>query len=224
MGCLPPDQIQCLSGARHSCDCGVDECPDNRRTCYPAGDCPEAVRLAAGDRAVCLRPEPSDLRSVLERTDQCICGCEECLLRCDGFGPVFGPTTDDSWGLPDFVVPTVGVGAALPDRGRMGVYVRMRGLAYVVALLMRGDPAVPTSLEQLYYDGDPGQPALYTLSGPFSSEFVEHLWFDQSFIERSAYRWEDPSGKPELIAIATGDSAGGALFEIDCIVPFYVPD
>ena len=219
--CFPESEMQCLTGERQSCGCQPDECPSSEASCYPPGDCPAAVqqRHAA---ASCLTLEPEDLRPLLPRSSRCVCGCEECLARCDGFGPVFGVRTDGTLDLGDFLVPMAQVGAELPEAGRLGVYLRMRGLGSVLVMPLRGDPEIPSSLTALHHPN--GDQVVYLVVNQGGKEFVEYVLFDQSFVDLDAYSWTEQAAKPELIALSVDDTPPrSALFEIDCLVPFFLP-
>lgn len=214
-GCFTPDQLSCLTGPRAQCACGGDECSTPSPACFPGEDCPPAVTAVAGDRVRCGRLGPAAIGGPLPAEQLCACGCARCMAVCDGIGPVFGATTNAVADVSDFFVPFLRIAELLPAAGRVGVYLRVRGLANVVVLLLRGDPSNLETLEAV--NGG------YLLNNPLNESFTEQVLFDQPFVGIDAYRWNDEASKPTVVSIMTGTTRTVELFEIDCVVPFWVP-
>jgi hypothetical protein len=212
-GCLTQDQQQCLTGRRSSCTCQLDDCPSGEEAaCYPEGNCPPAVIDEAGADAECIRLDPRDLGVGLPSEAQCLCGCFGCAAVCDGVGPVFGIWTD---GTLEYGFPQIDIGPHMPSSGRLGVYVRLRGLANAALAVFTDDGVAPAPDLATYY---------YVLS-PIDTEFRELIFYDQTFFEVPAYEWETEAMKPTLLALIPGgttDAPGLTLVEIDCVVPFVV--
>jgi hypothetical protein len=211
----PPEIFECLAGPRTSCDCGMNECDTSVNACYPTGDCPPEVRSAAGDNAECLRLGEDDFKFPgVPQIIQCICGCTACATVCDGKGPVVGLL---DVGDMSFAALSVRLDEHMPERGKVGVYVRARGLSNLVAAIFTGD-----------IDGED------TLVAQRSSfvftpldQFTEFVMFDDGFISGDgAYAWKKNADKPTLLAFFTQGSMEApqaALYEVDCIIPFIVP-
>jgi hypothetical protein len=216
-GCLGEEQRACLTVG--GCGCSNDSCQSGGDACFPDGDCPLAVREAAGDDASCITLDGTELVTAPQTDPPCSCGCTRCMARCDGVGTVFGLFTNPNDARDDIFAPLVRIGGQVPDRGRIGVYLRLRGVAFLSLSYLKGAPGeatlVPADDEDGIYDG-------YSLSNPLDDAFVEHTLFDQSFLGGRAYEWQRAEDKPTAVALFA-PGANFVLVEIDCIVPFTVP-
>jgi len=211
-GCFDVEQMACLAGPRSSCTCIADECPAQDDACYPDGDCPQAVS-DLDESVECHRLEPERLGGGLPSETICLCGCAGCAAVCDGKGPVMGVVTDEEH-IPALIVDLTGM---MPDSGRLGVYLRVRGLASFVMITAIGDASDLNTLQLV--------PPVYSVVTPLGLDFTEGVLFDDEFLGVDAYRWDRPEDKPSLIALAPREVSGTvvALAEFDCIVPFVVP-
>ncbi len=212
-GCMPAEDLVCLTGERSSCDCGAGECPAVENVCYPEGDCPPLV-TATQAGATCAPIPASDFYDGLSPTPRCLCGCAACASVCDGKGPVVGVFQDPS--LEIFAAPVADVSASAPDQGAIGLYVRWRGVpnAWVV-VASAGDKQNELVAEQFYLLGE-----------ELGMGFQEQVLFDQPLLGELAYRWDKPEDKPVAVLflpLGQTDRPAPSLFEVDCVVPFYVP-
>lgn len=139
-----------------------------------------------------------------------------CIDVCDGVGPVIGVNNDGVFDVSDLAVPAIEVGSLLPASGRLGLYIRARGLVNFAMVLVRGDINDPASIEQL--DG-------FSVFQPAGDQFVDDVLYDQSLVGTSAFEWAHDDAKPTYVVIIPGfgDEASTTLFELDCIVPFFEP-
>lgn len=211
--CFTVSEMRCLSGDR-PCTCLSDECPVPDDACYPPPDCPAKVREEAAPDASCVRLAPAQIGAGFPSEYQCLCGCSGCAAVCDGRGPVLGVLDDGFMGEFDFIPPIFEIGDEMPDSGALGVYLRVRGLANTSLLVLRGDLGAPELLQQ------------HLILTPLTPDFVEHVVYDQDFIGVEAYRWDSADRKPEFLVLtldATPEEPNGALYELDCLVPFVVP-
>lgn len=122
----------CLRRNRGDCACKSDfECTRSASTCYPAPDCPSAVRSAAADTE-CLTVSATFVTT----PETCTCGCASCAATCDGKGPVLGPDQTIRVELPSEV-----------PLGKIGTFVRARGRASLtVGFRVGGEgPPIPIS-------------------------------------------------------------------------------
>lgn len=205
-GCFTPAQMACLSGPRESCTCIADECPAPEETCYPDGDCPAPVAGAADGPATCLRLEPKDFGGGLPSEVQCLCGCAGCMAVCDGKGPVLGAFNDGSGS----VVPIgIEIGAHMPNSGKLGVFMRERGLSASLLVVMKGQEP---DYEVVTY---------YYISSPIGTDYTSQVFYDDPFLGTSKYTWSKEEDRPTLLAIFPSEDAGN-LMEVDCVVPFVV--
>lgn len=206
--------MACLSGPR-DCTCTAGECPEPREACFPPGDCPAEVRQHAAD-ASCLRLEPVDFGGGLPSEFLCLCGCPGCAAVCDGKGPVMGVAADGStYASPAFLVDLSHV---MPAQGRLGIYLRVRGLSNAGVVLARQAPDGSGDLEVL-------EAPIYYVLTPLDSQFAELVLYDD--LLNDAYQWGRHEDRPVVIAIVPQSNAEQpipALFEIDCLVPFVVDD
>jgi len=214
-GCLTDDpaRVACLTGPRADCRCLGTDCPVPAGSCYPDGDCPAAVAKRDAD-AICTRLAPEDIGLDQPSASMCLCRCAGCAAVCDGIGPVMGFLSGSD------VVPfpmVFDIGAKMPDRGSLGIYLRVRGLANVGVAIATGDID--------HFDLLDWQPGYFVLTPP-GTEFVEHVLYADEFLHGPAYSWTQPKDKPTVIALAASfgkDDENLALFELDCLVPFVVP-
>ena len=216
--CFGVEEMACLAGSRE-CTCLSDECPVPDHACYPPPDCPAAIRGAAGaSDAECMRLDPSEIGAGFPSELQCICGCSGCATVCDGSGPVLGVLDDGDGpegGRFEFVPPFFDVRQHMPEQGKLGVYLRLRGFANTNLLVLRGTP--PDDLELLQR---------HVIVTPLTVDFVDQVVFDQDFIGVEAYSWDSPDRKPEYLMLylyATNEEKAVALYELDCLIPFVVP-
>jgi hypothetical protein len=211
-GCLTLEQMACLSGPRTTCTCIADECPVPEETCYPEGDCPAEVTTSVSGSPSCLRLAPRDIGAGLPSESQCLCGCGGCMAVCDGKGPVLGVTSD---GNVPFAPLAIDVSSYMPDSGRLGVFVRERGLAGALLAVMKGEP--PNYEIGTYY----------YIESPIGTAFTSQVFYDDPFLGTSDYRWEKAADKPQLLVIfvqGTADLPVTNLMEIDCVIPFLLPN
>jgi hypothetical protein len=192
-GCAP----SVLSCMRSTCECQANECPPDRAACFPSGDCPPAVTTSAGKSATCTRIDPT--RGGLAAG--CSCGCTECLAVCDGKGPAFAgllPPSSDAPALLHVDLP-----GRLPAKGRLGIYVRVRGdtAAPIPIVVLRG--AAPV--------------ALFPLSIGSTASFIELVVGGASGPE-----WSSADAAPTSLELKPFGNKFG--IEIDCIVPFVLPE
>ena len=221
-GRLPARRARCGAGLPEPrasrllcCDCESGECPAGPDACFPDGDCPAAVIAVAGPEARCRRVEPEQIGGGLPESYQCLCGCSACISVCDGYGPVVGAYVP-GFKAESFVIPWLDIRDRAPHAGRLGIYLRVRGLANVWVMAGR---SATNSLNDF-------EPVVdYRVPTPLSYDYVEHVLFDQVFLGNPAYSWTTADAAPTTITVAAGLSDGLALslFELDCVVPFYLP-
>jgi len=222
LGCLTydsekatPEKVACLTGPREDCRCTSSECPPRDGACYPDGDCPEAVSARAAG-ASCKRLLPDDIGADLPAPSMCMCGCAGCAAVCDGVGPVVGVSTNEmAQPYPIFFE----FGKRMPKRGRLGLYLRVRGLANVRVVLFKGESADLSKLDPI---ADP----VYLVVNELSSEFSEQILYTDEFLGFHAYEWKTDADKPTVAAVYPSlnpKNPALALFELDCLVPFVVP-
>jgi hypothetical protein len=212
LGCLTPAQTECFTGPRPSCTCVSGECPTAPDACFPDGDCPTKIGETVGPGAACSRLASADFGKGLPSEYQCLCGCGGCAAVCDGAGPVFGITTDGNLG---YGIPTVDIAGRMPSSGRLGIYLRVRGLSQTVLLMFKGADGEEVQLDTYYY-----------VTIQVSTEFTELVFFDQDFLNLSAYAWQSEEEKPTLLAFFSDgqpEAPSVTLMEIDCVVPFVLP-
>lgn len=211
-GCLTLEQASCLTGPRTSCTCIADECPRPDEICAPEGDCPTEVFEVAPE-ARCVPLTPKDFGAGLPSEFQCLCGCAGCLAVCDGRGPVLGVLNDGSDG---YAPVAVDIAAQMPDAGSLGVYLRLRGIATALLGVLKGaDP----NYELVAY---------YLVSAPIGTEMESQVHYNDPLLGTSEYTWSQAADKPTLLVILPGEGTPQtpalSLVEIDCVVPFVVPD
>ncbi|MEZ4295225.1 MAG: hypothetical protein R3B70_09640 [Polyangiaceae bacterium] len=207
-GCFDLSQMACLTGPRTSCTCIADECPAPEEPCFPEGDCPLEVTEAAGGDATCVHLAPKDIGGGLPSEFLCLCGCAGCASVCDGRGPVLGAYNDGQVGLAGIAFD---VGSYMPSSGRLGVYMRERGLSASLLIVMIGEP---DAYEVASY---------YFISSPIGTAFTSQIFYDDPFLGTSEYRWSKAEDRPRLVLILPAENAS-SLMEIDCVVPFVVTD
>lgn len=206
---------RCLAGPRPSCACADDECPTSASDCYPEGDCPREVIEAAGADAHCIRVAPEEFGLGQSDAQQCMCGCARCASVCDGQGPVIGVLSDSA---PMYAYPAIDLSRRLPGAGKVGLYVRARGVSNVGLVLATGDYDKPETLMSR---------TVYFMTTPLD-DFTEQVFYGADFIgNKEPYAWIDDAGKPTtlLLVNTTPSGQGTALtfYELDCIIPFWVP-
>ena len=148
------------------------------------------------------------------------CGCAEAVLACDGRGIAFGGLTnpDDTVILGALTIPLPP--ERLPNAGQMGVYVRVRGFAAPLVVLIAHTPD--------------RRPPRLTFFGFYAlGDFEESVGFGArddglplTGVESKPFSWARPEDKPEAILIAPVELVGGEAFhlsEVDCVIPFFIP-
>lgn len=216
-GCFDHTQVQCLAGSRTSCNCKSGECADNPDACYPTGDCPPAVTDGVSEKAECFKLEGSDIQGGVLSPSQCVCGCSDCAAACDGKGMVVGmfipppgPGEMQEVGFPI----VVDIRDRMPKSGRIGVYVRARGVSQM-GLLVADEDLPP---EQTVVAG-------YTLESSINTgEFTEQVLYDIPIAQLPAFEWKTKADAPtHLWLFHEPSETEVTLLEIDCIIPFVVP-
>lgn len=212
-GCFAPGLTACLAGPRESCTCIVDECPAAESACYPVGDCPAEVVERSGGDSSCVHLAPGDIGAGLPSEFQCLCGCGGCMAACDGKGPVLGISNDGNVG---FAPITIDLAGHMPASGRIGVFVRERGLAASLLVVMKG---TPDAYEILTY---------YYMTSPIGTEYTSQVFYDDPFLGMKEYSWSKEADKPTVLLIVADEGTSEMpdlnLMEIDCVVPFVVPN
>jgi hypothetical protein len=199
----------------------ADECPLSEATCFPAPDCPPEV-TAVAPHARCTQVTADDIGDfgLVDPVSNCTCGCTECLSVCDGRGPTFGVALngDGALGAEDFFIPFTRIDRLMPNAGRFGLYVRLRGLSPLVLQVFKGD-----------VDGDPeGLVTLRSAIVPASvgSDYGAQVLFEEFLeggLETTPIQWTEAADRPSLLAFFPPlDRRGHTLVQIDCIVPFVV--
>lgn len=211
LGCYARSQVACLSGPRPSCACGPDECPRPSPACFPEGDCPTAVTDAVGAGARCLTLVESDIGLDDPDPTHCVCGCVRCMSACDGVGPVVGFYDDGTSMTAQYLSPIVKL-RDLPDQGKIGFYLRLRGLFAAAMVLVHWEP--PANPVQLSTNP-------YYLTVPVGSELVEQVYFENRFLKEDAYAWSTKAQKPTHVVFLS--TQGASLYEVDCMIPFLAP-
>jgi hypothetical protein len=209
----------CLVGEANatveSCTCASGQTPA-APSCYKKS-CPSIVVESVGESAQWVR---SGLSVEQFSAPGATCGCADALLECDGRGIAFGGVTNMEDTLTLGILELYLDPVQLPSSGRMGVYIRMRGFAApVFTVIQRSSGGVVESVEGF---------AFYTLG-----EFEESVGFEPKddglpvAEESRPFQWSTPQEKPTSILIYPSDLVGGEAFhisEIDCVIPFVVPD
>ncbi len=217
-GCFGLDRMGCLAGPRASCTCVSDECPTAGPSCFPDGDCPTAVAAAVAG-AECRRLEPSAFGLGIPGLFLCLCGCPGCAAVCDGAGPVMGyyaqpqssPPDPQDFSPPWFVID---IEEQMPDQGRLGIYLRVRGLVSFAVVVLAEGPSGPEVLSE----------PIYYVVQQLGTEFVDRVLFDDLF--NQPYRWTQAEDRPQYVAIVPqleGSHEVLGLFEVDCLMPFVLP-
>lgn len=208
--------FSCMMGPRPSCACDALECPTTEASCYPEGDCPPEVIEVAGSKAKCLRLDAEDYGLGYDANQQCICGCAECASVCDGKGPTIGVVDD---GHHFYVYPLIDLSKHMPSSGKLGIYVRARGVSNVQVASFTG--AFPDNLVNT---------SIYYLTTPLD-QFTSQVFYGKDFIGNTEpYAWSTEEEKPTVIALANSlamtvnDPPISTFYELDCIIPFVVPN
>jgi hypothetical protein len=190
---------ECLQGPRASCACATNECPEEKATCF-VDECPAAVRAIVPD-ARCLAPPSSDFFAAPTKDmPPCLCGCPACVRRCDGRGPSIAVKFPQGAGDPS--APIVVSLTSLPSAGKLGVYVRLRGIAELAVVVARFN----TALDQ--------QPL-------FLREQNEKAFVERTFEFSTRWTETDESRRPDKVALLI--QAGPTIAEIDCVIPYVRP-
>lgn len=224
VGCFDPMQIACL---RADCACTPAACPDDEAACFPDRDCPPLVRDEIGvSDAVCRRLDPAaiGIPEALDPSLHCTCGCADCMSVCDGRGPVFAVRFRK--GMPGLVpIPPMVIEGLMPDAGRLGIYVRARGMGGLLVAPFTGDPEVLESW-QVVGEGD----GLNLMSLQPRDTFGERVFYRT--INGDVYAWDRPEDKPTVLLLTGVEidpddpdepETRDLFVEIDCVVPFHAP-
>ncbi|MEZ4439218.1 MAG: hypothetical protein R3B72_09020 [Polyangiaceae bacterium] len=211
MGCFGSEALSCLGGGR-LCDAeAAVDCPAEEASCFPDGDCPDAVVEAVGDGATCARIPRSDF-GFEDFPDQfaCVCGAPGCGSICDGVGPIVGLSTNEGYGG---LVMTLG--DLVPDSGRLGLYVRLRGLGSATVVVLTGP-----------FDAPDPVGAAYPVALTSAEEFSEVIYYQEKSVGIEPYSWWGPQDKPYGVGIIAGSTMElvTSLYEVDCVIPFVVPN
>jgi hypothetical protein len=193
-GGLDPDSGLSNNGNPPPCTCPADcaRATCSGTACYPAPDCPPAVRTAF-PAAACTQidvTQPDFNTGSLT----CSCGADTCALACDGAGIIVGPGQSLILGLPH----------DLPSSATLRAMVRVRGSGVLALSVAATGGAIEGT----------GGIGTFDL-GTNLPEFEDKIALDPS----SAYTWTSSADGPNLL-FAQPD--GASTIEIDCIVPFYV--
>jgi hypothetical protein len=225
-GCLSdiPNAYACLAGDPPDCACDPGDC-EEPLACFGDASCPREVLESAPD-ATCLPLDESHWSFYVypstdadHDTEGCICGCVRCAARCDGRGAIFGIYED---GQPPYrrylQGPAIDLRGLLPDRGKLGFYVRGRGWAGSVVAFVTHDLTL-TETDTSYYVpfvNDFSVPVVY---GP-NDEGVPTEG------EPAPYTWDAPADAPTHVLFTLTTGAGvptSGILEIDCVIPFVEP-
>lgn len=203
-----------LAGPRESCACAESECPTAGADCYPDGDCPPEVIAAAGEGARCIRLAPEDFGFGNSEASQCMCGCARCASVCDGQGPVIGALSSAS---SMYAQPAISLAGHVPSSGKIGVYVRARGISNTAIAFVSGDYADQASLVTR---------SVFFMTTPLD-EFSEQVFYGADFLgNTSPYAWTDEAGRPDVLLLLNSVPQSGSqltFYELDCVIPFVVP-
>jgi hypothetical protein len=200
------------------CACDERECtpPGAVDACFPQSDCPPLVRLHHPE-ARCVTLGRDDIGRGATEAEQCLCGCEACLGVCDGRGPVWGQVEAFDLQTNQYLDPQgflyFDVLRSMPNKGRMGVYLRARGFATQVMNLESGPPFVGV----VPSDGSMGSWAL-PLPPLLADGFEELVLASQP---EDLYAWDSDADKPSILGVAAGINTL-TLMEIDCVIPFFI--
>lgn len=214
-GCVDePDALACYRDPARGCSCDPAECfDDGAASCHPPPDCPSEV-AALYPEAECVRFAAEDVGPFVDEREQCLCGCEQCIRVCDGKGPVWSQIDLDAAHYEAGTL-LLDLQRQIPRSGRLGVYVRARGVSLTPAT--PGMAAVP--------------PRLYLFAGAVSDppELLGELpaimgdRFESAIFPDGELRALD-SSEPAPLLLALGNEPGYfSLYELDCVVPFVVP-
>jgi hypothetical protein len=208
------------------CACAADECldADDSDACFPDDDCPPQV-TELYPNATCKQLSADDIGPQLTETDQCLCGCERCMQVCDGRGPV--------WNQLEFIGPMgnptdpkgvllFDVRRHMPAKGTLGLYIRARGLASDVRTPEQKGANAPLSPPYVAIVAAEGGDAVGwdTLPAEIDERF-EELVLPRSVAE--PYTWDSDDQRPGLLYFIPGMNTATTI-EIDCIIPFIIPD
>ena len=211
--CYGATEVACLRGGEvvPTCDCQSGECPAEEAACFPAGSCPQAVLDRAGEDTACVRLSGDDIGSGLENDFQCLCGCTSCASVCDGYGTIYA-TVGSSTTARGFLV---NLGASIPDRGRLGVYMRVRGLPNFAANVLMGNPLDFNATGNVY------------VTSENTGDFVDVVYFDVPTVGTPPHEWTTSEAKPTAILFTPlplgPEQPSFTMAEIDCIIPFVAP-
>ncbi len=211
-GCLPASDLECLTGPRSTLECqGTSECPVPAEACYVGNQCPKAVTAAYGDSARCFHLPTNNFGGGEKSSYMCLAGCAGCAAVCDGTGPVLGGSFLETDAGGNFTLFGIEFNSRLPDTGKVGVYLRLRGEAALGVFFFHGELHQPPTHIQLWWD------VLFNHPG---SDFEQRLFPDPyTDAGRQPYEWSKEADKPEFMVLA----AVSALIQIDCVVPFVIP-
>ena len=191
---------------------GARDClsPEDHEACFPSGDCPAKVREQFPD-ARCVSLVAEDIGRGLAEPEQCLCGCELCMSVCDGRGPVWAQIeifTEDAFRDPRGYL-SFDVVRHMPESGKLGVYVRARGL-----VTAGGSPAYLAVMREA--EQEPA--AFWFMPFDLNDRFEEVLLPPAG---QEVYAWGNSASKPSWVFMGAGVNSL-TLMEIDCVVPFVI--
>lgn len=222
-GCLASDlnfdRFSCVRRAGDDCSCAApsDDAPP---TCFSDSVCPDKVTAIPDVTAQCLPLSPSNVRweGGVPAQDGCACGCIGDIARCDGKGIVLGNFLDDTSPVPFKQVQLeIDLEEALGGKqGRLGLYIRARGFA--IPLVASFSPISESFKWTFYITGDYAEQIGY---GP------DQDGIDQTLMFQGPYHFDKTNAPTQLLIglpeVPAGVGAANAI-EIDCVIPFVVPD
>jgi hypothetical protein len=175
----------------------------------------------AGASARCgqvLEEDVGDLGLIMP-AHVCTCGCTRCLSVCDGKGPTFGSTLlgDGQQTVDDFIFPLIRIDRQVPDAGRLGVYIRVRGLTVTTMQIYGGDPDGRgedlSYLRAAIVPSSPGEGCVGHVL------YVDLLEMDNNTVP---LEWSTRDGRPSILALLPPlNTPGHTLIEVDCVIPFW---
>jgi hypothetical protein len=242
--CLAEDPTtrRCLLGSEEPSACDPTAEPPDLPACY-TDVCPSVVT----DRvpgAICIDPVGEPTWTDFENGDTPECRCRSFaeMQRCDGRGVVFAAFNAASFGDPvDHRADgfTIGLPQGLADAGEIGLFVRLRGYAQPMFTAFSRWTSEPYLR--------PTPESYFNVTYFSAIEFTDVLVFGESSdginVGFDGELTNDPAGWTTLgehpVVFGVGVSAEPAFetieelengprrfyyLEIDCVIPFYVPD
>jgi hypothetical protein len=223
--CLIEDAFNSCYRGSAGCSCNAGECleADDSNACFPRDDCPPRIRELYPE-AECKQLSADDIGPQLTEADQCLCGCESCIQVCDGRGPVWTQVetidamnmSTDPGGLLLFDVRR-----HMPSRGKLGLYVRARGFAF--DLRNSEQKAANAPVSPPFVSIAPAEGGGTEIWETLPQELDDR--FEEVVLPRNVepYSWDNDDERPGLLVLSAGWNTA-TMMEIDCIVPFVIPD